>query len=171
MSDGSGSAAECLGSPATLQTTGVLGFLLFFWYPVHVPLRHSLFLDPGHHRGRHRIPAWAGQQEALRLAKSGPALWVSWQGAGGGLSCQKEFSGSPGAHLPITLRLCSSEAWKSVRLTQLDGWKCCSCTIGLAYFYWILNIQFQSNSNEFAQGFGSAWLPTLSAAGFRSSYF
>lgn len=52
------------------------------------------------------------------------------------------------------------------------GWvECCSCTIRLAYFYWILNIQFQSNSNEFAQGLGSAWLLTFCAVGFRSSYF
>lgn len=42
------------------------------------------------------------------------------------------------------------------------GWvECFSCTIGLAYFYWILNIQFQSNSKECAQGFRSAWLPPL----------
>lgn len=144
--------------------------LLFFQHPIHLSLRHSLLLDPVHDWSRHLVPAWAGQQEEPLSAKEAPLHEsagrepsAGWAARKSSLAASELISPSDWGFLVLGLEIV---------VAYPAGWvERCSCTIRLAYFYWILNIQFQSNSNEFAQGLGSVWLPTLSAVGFLKFIF
>ena len=161
MSDGSGSVAERLGSPATLQTTGALGFYCLSYTlstcPWGIPSSWSpAKTEAGTAHPRLGRPArgaaccqsqpcsvsqLAGRRQRAELPER--VIWQPWRSS---------------SHHTRALLVRGLE----IIAAYPAGWvECFSCTIGLAYFYWILNIQFQSNSNEFAQGFRSAWLPTL----------
>lgn len=107
---------------------------------------------------------WVLPKPALLRESAGRAPAVGWVARKSSLAALAHiFPSHSGFASPRPGNQCGLPSWM--------GGNAAAVPSGLAHFYWILNIQFQSNSNEFAQGFGSAWLPTLSAAGFRSSYF
>lgn len=145
------------------QNNWSIFILLFFLHSIPLPLRQSppSGLPPLLHQ---QISVWESQQKMPHSTNA----TVAPKSAGRGDCCTQPAKTSSLAALCI---ICTAHpGFASPGPWNISAYPAGVDTLQLHHqtllFYWILNMHFQSNSNEFAQGLRSVKLLIPSAAGF-----